>query len=78
VSGELVFWKCNVDLRFIPVNFCSYMSGNRGGGLLTNNWTRGILIFNGVIGFFYNGFGVPEIPFYSVASPIPVVKSRER
>ena len=55
------------------------MSGSWGDGLLTTNCTRGILIFNRVVGFFFNnGFGVPEIPFYSVTSPIPAVKSRER
>jgi len=25
MSGEVAFWKFNVDLRFIPVNFCSYI-----------------------------------------------------
>jgi len=77
MSGELALWKCNVDLRFIPVNFCSYV--RHSGRWITDYKLdqRNFDFQEGCWFSFYNGFGVPEMPFYSVTSPIPVVKSRE-
>jgi hypothetical protein len=79
MSGELVFWKCtcNVDLRFIPENFCSYVRQSV-------RWIADYQLDQsnfdfqeGCWLFFCKGFGVPEIPFYSVTAPIPFAKSRE-
>ena len=53
MSGEVAFWKFNVDLRFTSVNFCSYVRHS-------DRWItdyqldqRNFVLFSRVVSFYF-------------------------